>query len=570
MNGPLKIQLAIQGGGAKICALIAAAEALQDLEEAGKIEITRLAGTSAGAIVACFLAPRDPPIRVIRQRLSDLGESELRKTFPHRTRTGMMGRILFGNPVYDAKKLRGFLEKFFGDKKIGELKRPVFIKAADLLRGKGKSFTAKDDEFVIDRLVDSCALPFVLRAWRNIGTYPLVDGGICENLPSDDLIDESDEHGEVVAISFRNRGVPKAPEGLWEFSMALIETAINNSMERAKRSLRSGSIINLETHMSTFDFGDKLTAALDENSDHYKLIKLEVEKWFDKTFLVQQDPAKQTLIVGDPWKAGESTPEGMGTMADLREVYLRQHHDARFEISRSAMVITANSLLGKDDPRADTPDIVRQVVDLKPVDLPIYCYRLRLGAHPNAVFEDRASWTVRDANGEPVETCAFPIADPQAPEEDGSESNGPKPDYARDVLLFFLPPLAVDDESRKPYRVSQQTLVTGAMAPLRVKGRDGLANTNTRPSGDVGRTDIVLFVPTSFPKIRWMPLDEPGAEVLAPVEMSQGQIQAYGEPPPGFLALGWTGENLPPKGRFGVFLEVPAILGRKTAEPAPG
>lgn len=584
MREPLKIQLAIQGGGAKICALIAAAEALQELEKNGKIQITRLAGTSAGAIVACFLAPKEPPVSAIRQRLIDLGEAELRKAFPPRSRASMLARIMRGKPVYDPRKLREFLKKFFAKKKIGDLGRPVFIKAAHLIEGLPRSFTAEDDELVIDRLVDSCALPYVFRTWKNIGSYPLVDGGICENLPSDDLISGADEYGEVVAVSLVNRGVPEAPDGLVQFSLALIDTAINTSMERSKRSLRKGSIIPLDTHVSTFDFGPKMTEALDPEGDHYRRIKLEVEKWFEKTFLIQQDLAKQTTIVGDPWSPGESTPEGMGTMADLRKVYLQQHHEAHFEISRSALVITAYSLLGEGDSRAGTPDIVRQIVDLRPVQLPIYCYRLRLGAHPDAVFEDRASWTVRDARGEPIETCAFPMADPQpeaaaeAPAAD--EPQGPRPprgegepaapkrDYARDVLLFFLPPLAVADEARKPYTISQQTLVTGAMAPLRSKGRDGIANSNTRPKSGVERMDVVLYVPDSFPEIRWRKLDATGEIVLAPNLMTDRELRAYGEPPPGFRPLGWSAANMPPASRFGVILEVPDILGA-TEGPDP-
>ena len=50
-----KIQLAIQGGGAKICDLLAAAEVVQELVAAGELQVTRVAGTSAGAIVACMI-----------------------------------------------------------------------------------------------------------------------------------------------------------------------------------------------------------------------------------------------------------------------------------------------------------------------------------------------------------------------------------------------------------------------------------------------------------------------------------------------------------------------------------
>ena len=51
-----KIQFAFQGGGAKLASLLAVAEYLQELEKRNEIVITRVAGTSAGAIVAVLLA----------------------------------------------------------------------------------------------------------------------------------------------------------------------------------------------------------------------------------------------------------------------------------------------------------------------------------------------------------------------------------------------------------------------------------------------------------------------------------------------------------------------------------
>ena len=51
---PLNLQLAIQGGGAKIVALMATMEAIDDLQQSGKLRVTRIAGTSAGALVGAI------------------------------------------------------------------------------------------------------------------------------------------------------------------------------------------------------------------------------------------------------------------------------------------------------------------------------------------------------------------------------------------------------------------------------------------------------------------------------------------------------------------------------------
>ncbi len=55
---PRKVKLALQGGGAKITSILAAMEAVEKLEENGEIEVTEIAGTSAGAIIAVLYAGR--------------------------------------------------------------------------------------------------------------------------------------------------------------------------------------------------------------------------------------------------------------------------------------------------------------------------------------------------------------------------------------------------------------------------------------------------------------------------------------------------------------------------------
>ena len=52
----IPIQLAIQGGGAKITYLLAALESVQALERGGLLRVTRIAGTSAGAIAGALYA----------------------------------------------------------------------------------------------------------------------------------------------------------------------------------------------------------------------------------------------------------------------------------------------------------------------------------------------------------------------------------------------------------------------------------------------------------------------------------------------------------------------------------
>ena len=53
---PIPIQVVLQGGGAKICVLMAVCDVLKELEADKRIQITRAAGSSAGAR---WLSPTD-------------------------------------------------------------------------------------------------------------------------------------------------------------------------------------------------------------------------------------------------------------------------------------------------------------------------------------------------------------------------------------------------------------------------------------------------------------------------------------------------------------------------------
>ncbi|MCQ1856249.1 patatin-like phospholipase family protein, partial [Neorhizobium galegae] len=54
----IAVQLAFQGGGARLSAFFPAIMALQELGRAGVIAVKRVSGASAGAIAAAFFAGR--------------------------------------------------------------------------------------------------------------------------------------------------------------------------------------------------------------------------------------------------------------------------------------------------------------------------------------------------------------------------------------------------------------------------------------------------------------------------------------------------------------------------------
>jgi predicted acylesterase/phospholipase RssA len=64
VQGPIKLQFAFQGGGARLAPLLAAAHGVYlavNSDNSKKAEITNISGTSAGAIAAAILASRKDP-----------------------------------------------------------------------------------------------------------------------------------------------------------------------------------------------------------------------------------------------------------------------------------------------------------------------------------------------------------------------------------------------------------------------------------------------------------------------------------------------------------------------------
>jgi predicted acylesterase/phospholipase RssA len=89
-HGVLDVQIALQGGGAKLFSLLVAMKEVERLEgrsnesddtkEAPSIRVTHVAGTSAGAIVAALYAAR-VPMKAVLNRLEHLTLDDLLPSF---------------------------------------------------------------------------------------------------------------------------------------------------------------------------------------------------------------------------------------------------------------------------------------------------------------------------------------------------------------------------------------------------------------------------------------------------------------------------------------------------------
>jgi NTE family protein len=255
----VRLQLAFQGGGARLAVLLAAAEAIQALEAEGLIRVTRIAGTSAGAIVGAFLAA-DLPICRIRQALASKDGEELLAQFPFPSgslrRLRVIERIVRGKPIWSDEPLRKWLSTLFRmlGNASGRVTRELLVVSASLADGAAINHRfiphPSDDECrseprlsLVDALLESAGLPFCFRTWKSARYF---DGGICENLPIDALSGGEKQFGRVIAFSF-NQVWPGIPDSVVKFALSLLDLAITHSGGNGKGAHRAG--LGLPAHV---------------------------------------------------------------------------------------------------------------------------------------------------------------------------------------------------------------------------------------------------------------------------------------------------------------------------------
>jgi predicted acylesterase/phospholipase RssA len=527
---PLKVQVAFQGGGAKLCDLLAAAQVIQELEQQGKIQVTRTAGTSAGAIVACLLGIKDP-IGVSIQRLKNKGREVLDALGPVELNLSLLWKLYRGWPIFNDKPLRRLLEHLFeGYRELGELNRPTFVVAADILMGRTQEYVRPSDP-LISSIMDSCGIPYFFRSPRN--SPGLVDGGICENLPSSVLQQGTEQFGPIVGISFESAPQAPAPENFLEFAKLLVNTSINNSIARAARSLGSNSVHLIQTDIDTFDFHKALQAL---EGQHFELVKLRCLTWFENFLLASQGKKSEQIVLVGSFQNPQ--PFASDLMNKVATLYASQSLGSRPKILETNMIVTAYSMVEKGAPYYGSPDLLRTEYKIQPVEVPLPCFSLAMGCEEPATGP--TTWTVMDPDNQDCPFVAIPM--------NGENVLGKLHfKHENTVALFFTPPLPVTAAGERTYKIIQQDTVFDSMKSIASEKRDFMFIVNRKPVS-FKRVNLVLYVPERVNAFDVKQYDgNLGVEIAAGRAMTLKELNSLGTPPPGFRAVGWTSSGVQPE-----------------------
>lgn len=514
----MKIQLAFQGGGAKLSALLAAVEEIKTLQADESLNVTRVAGTSAGAIAACLLAG-DISIPIVKAYLTGGIGKQLVSYFPSPGLRKLYLLGIHGRPFWDTGLLARHLGKLFADQNlftIADLEKKgcmeVLIVSTDLR--DSQKITAPKESNIVSALMDSCGLPFCFRTWGNSDGPVIVDGGLCENLPIGEL-QLQDDDGPIVAISFKQTRT-SAPSNLTEFSIALLNAAINNSMHRARSALSPDCVFEIDSSIGTFDFERSLTDGL---GAAYDLVKYQTREFFDGFIKTRRTP--QTVVLGDPWT--EKNLRAVESMRGIGEVYFAQHAKETFRYLDCVLEVTANSLLPQDETEMRQPDRMKYSALFHPLDKPIQCMSVALMSSADG-FLGKTSWDLRDENKNPISSIALPALNDKSPLD-------------RELVYFFNPVL---EPGRGNFRVVFKDEAFGLMEKFRKTSEDDLIIFPRRARGAVDRIRIVLHIPNNFPNVEMIakPGDSRGRR------MKDQELAEFDNCPAGFYSRGWIGEKI--------------------------
>jgi predicted acylesterase/phospholipase RssA len=481
------VQVAFQGGGAKLVNLLAVAEVLESAHDGGEITITRVAGTSAGAIVACLLAS-GTGIRGAKQALQtnemEIAAAKLSRINPILA----LLQTLRGRPFKSMDPIIAWLRKRLqGDsvqpvrlcvsevsamRKVNPME--LLIVSSDLMRRGSRSAPGDDD--AVQAVADSSGVPFLFRTWRGAG-YRNVDGGLCSNLPVDFLLDKVHKDGEVLAISFKQLPIEEH-DGLLSFLMALVDTSISAGEDKARRALPEANVYSIVTGLTTFDFG---TALKDGLGEQYQRIKDETRRWLDRYLSIVSE-RKMIALDRDPWRdqspSTAQVMEAVGNYFDaLEATRFINYHSAR-------LLVVANSLRTPREVVTVVRDAMEFRLEFSTCEQPIHMIGLSVSEiHPDATLDLKSLvCSINDQSGATVHATLIPMRRTATPEE-------------RRVCVCFSKPLPA---TSGPYKLRYELRGTNFMRDLQLKGEDQIAYYPVRANGPVGKIELIIQVPENY------------------------------------------------------------------------
>jgi hypothetical protein len=514
-----KFQFVFQGGGAKLGVLIAAAEAIYVQKKANNFSITRISGTSAGAIAACILATGQDPA-IFRKQLEVISSQYLDKILNVSNTALQIYKIWQGVPIYKATIYKDFIRALFdlGNRKWDSLQNldiEIFVHAVDIYTRKEIIYKRDPNITIADALFDSSAIPFIFRTYKDVSST--VDGGLTNNFPSDVLRDDVEKYGPVIGFSFASdvadNGRPDEGRGIWAFGRALISTVIDAAAAKALAKLPKGDVHYFSTATSTLDWQQGLRDLKPPLFNGY----------FDEAKRFIDDVVTRYRMASPIVTKAEITERIFQLHKGLQD---QQGH---IKVTRVILTYTCHALRERNPNRADDALYITEIAS---VSDPVFTFGVRVTVENETIGND-LTISVFDDRDSRVETTVIPIS----PESLGGEV----PD--NNFLLFFQQPLV---PGRK-YRISIAAEAREVMYDLCTQAGRDLVAYFLRNMDEVEEVNVVVLLPESTPRPSIVQGSGPlpmGLKWGTGSPLDDGELSRICPALRGFYPIGWRSRNV--------------------------
>ena len=531
---PIPVQLCLQGGAAKIALLTAFVDAIEELHDSGVIRVTNVAGTSAGAIIGTLFAA-GVPMSTVRNRL---GTAPLGRIVPFRNAfvTGLA--LARGVPLWSEVRFRALLKDLFAESvpvhTFGDIKKHRAINTMVLATNLADTMAVvrRDGDPIISSLLESAALPFFFRAQKSPnGT--VVDGGLCENLPSDLLTDKA-EDGPIVAVSFR-RDAGAVPQTVREYCMAVVSAGIDHSVDRAKRALEERAkrsslpheVFLIDSEIGSFDFEKAVHDGLGKT---FETVRGQAMAWLTsfvakrRRQLRQERETEERRVGQEIALAREAEYYRREMPGNLARLYKAQHEPIMMRWASARLEVTVAA-------SHNDPDKLNHVSKFHTLQHPVWCHRLPVLVAQQSPSALESGLRIYGPDGRDVPYYHMFM------DEDGDPRT-------LEWLVCFEKALPANSG---PYTLILVSSVRNFMKPLRDGDRDDLWVSFHRHEGVIDQVELIAYLPDSLPAMMLEPMAGAGeCAAIPPYELHEHR-------PPDHTPYGFRGLNVTTN-RWGVYL----------------
>lgn len=512
-----QLSVSFQGGGSFLATMIPVAHALSDAAKNNHIVIEGAAGSSAGAVAAALIAS-NADFDALREYCHKGLLTDAKRVagpYYHGVKRRQIAiaavKAVLGFDLISPRKLEKFFESIFEAAKVelsrndADLDLSHFpIDGHPTLSITRSGMLAGEVEFpvqgkLMSLLVDSCAIPILLRNFRTATAHPYVDGGLCENLP----ISGFDLEGEsvILAVTVDDEMHPEGRFSLLNFPLALFSTAVSNNVKKSKQIV--GKIMTVE-EKAEFSF-HQISKAVEwiSNDDNYK-------KTYDRTMRKILDLASYHTHHHRDGKFVNSRDTKAARDNHLKSLLKNYHTPEHYEISKVELRVNADSLLNPDPNSYARMDIVTSASLVKICEAPLAFYKSYiplLDGHFHPV-----TWRVLNVSRSNTRVLFTPFHYHDA--NDGGDNYDP-------CFIRFDTPEA-DFSLGDELRVECIYAVPSSMMELATKDKEFLSFHNSHNSALP--LEIILIYPSYLGKLEFEEKEKKGK--TSPFEVLSGELLA--------------------------------------------